>query len=145
MLTCLTKRCSMHLKQVFLRQNSSRQWPKRWSPSSIPTTVSLESRRRVGGHPLGTLTSTRPTRALLLREHFTELLRTEAAQHKSQAFQQLLRDSETAATRLEAELSFWSQHSLPIPAGLERSFRRISNNCRACHQKFRDVPLSTSR
>jgi protein tyrosine phosphatase (PTP) superfamily phosphohydrolase (DUF442 family) len=72
--------------------------------------------------------------ALLLREHFTELLRDE----RPEAFRQLLRDSETAAGKLETILRRGSG-STP---DADRLFETVTKNCTACHRTFRDVPLS---
>ncbi len=80
--------------------------------------------------------------ALLLREHFTELLRTETVRRQPPTFQQMLRVSRDAAAALESGLR-------DVPASRQRpskvvaeSFSRISLNCKACHARFRDVPLS---
>jgi len=82
--------------------------------------------------------------ALLLREHFTEMLRTEAVQQQPEKFQSLMQDSEAAALALEETLSKWmpTTEAAPPPATAVRSFERISNNCKACHTAYRDVPLS---
>jgi protein tyrosine phosphatase (PTP) superfamily phosphohydrolase (DUF442 family) len=86
-----------------------------------------------------------PHEALLLREHFTELLRTEEALEQSPEFQKMLRDSEAAAAQLEAGLRSWSDHGEPAPTVIDDSFARITNDCKACHSRFRDVPLSEKR
>jgi protein tyrosine phosphatase (PTP) superfamily phosphohydrolase (DUF442 family) len=82
-----------------------------------------------------------PHEALLLSEHFTELLRTEETLQQPARFQELLRDSEKGAQQLEAALRAWTDHSQPAPEAIESSFTRITNNCKACHHEFRDVPL----
>jgi protein tyrosine phosphatase (PTP) superfamily phosphohydrolase (DUF442 family) len=74
--------------------------------------------------------------SLLLREHFTELQRTEAVTKKPHDFQALLRDSESAAAELEAALRASERVSTP-----EALFARITANCQSCHAKYRDVPL----
>jgi hypothetical protein len=82
--------------------------------------------------------------ALLMREHFTELLRTDYVQQEPEAFKQLLRDSENAAQALEDALRKWhttsSQEEAP-PAVIDRLSARISDNCQACHVEYRNVPL----
>ncbi|QDT63063.1 protein-tyrosine phosphatase family protein [Calycomorphotria hydatis] len=81
--------------------------------------------------------------ALLMREHFTELLRTEMVRSEPEAFQKMLRDSESAALQLEAALHDWkpvSPEEVP-PALINEHAAVISKNCKACHQQFRDVPL----
>ncbi|WP_218932111.1 protein-tyrosine phosphatase family protein [Adhaeretor mobilis] len=82
--------------------------------------------------------------ALLFREHFTELLRTDYVQQKSEEFQQLMRGSEEAAQKLEDTLRQWQPtESRPAPPpALEQIFTSITADCKTCHQKFRDVPLS---
>lgn len=81
---------------------------------------------------------------LLLKEHFTELLRAESLATEPQGFQAMLRESESAATDLEAALANWNDSgaALPIPDALPASFEKIAKNCVACHTQYRDVPLS---
>lgn len=75
--------------------------------------------------------------ALLLTEQFTELLRTEVVAKESEAFKALLRDGESAAQELEASL-----RAQPLDAKRSTTaFTKITTNCQACHQTFRDVPL----
>ena len=84
-----------------------------------------------------------PHEALLLREHFTEMLRTEAVQREPAAFQALLQEGESAARELEAAFAPWKESAIgtPVPEAISASFARISKSCTACHQHFRDVPL----
>jgi hypothetical protein len=74
--------------------------------------------------------------ALLLREHFTEMLRTGAVKQQPEKFQALLRNSEAAAQELETAL----REGKPELAA--RPFDLITANCKSCHTEFRDVPLS---
>lgn len=74
--------------------------------------------------------------ALLLREHFTELLRTEAVKQQPEKFQALLRESEAAAQELEDALKAGKL------ADAKQPFDRLTTNCKSCHTAFRDVPLS---
>lgn len=80
---------------------------------------------------------------LLLREHFTEMLRTQEVQSKSEAFQQMLRDSERLSSSMEQVLS----NSPVIDSETDRiahlngTLERINDACKSCHQQFRDVPL----
>ncbi|WP_147867172.1 protein-tyrosine phosphatase family protein [Stieleria maiorica] len=84
-----------------------------------------------------------PHQALLLREHFTELLRTEATQQESDAFIQIMRHSEETARSLEKTLRRWDAAMTPQPpAALNQQLRQITSDCKSCHQRFRDVPLS---
>ncbi|HUE75026.1 MAG TPA: hypothetical protein VMP01_29430 [Pirellulaceae bacterium] len=82
-----------------------------------------------------------PHEALLLREHFTEMLRTDAVQREPEEFRDLLRDSEAAAQELEMAIGKWQQFAPPVPEAIPASFARMTNNCTTCHRKFRDVPL----
>jgi len=83
--------------------------------------------------------------ALLLREHFTELLRTEEVQSQPVEFKALLGDSEQAARELETALSnFTGAETISAQQTemLDRLTERITTNCKTCHHKFRDTPLS---
>jgi protein tyrosine phosphatase (PTP) superfamily phosphohydrolase (DUF442 family) len=85
--------------------------------------------------------------ALLLREHFTELMRTDAATviptrsvSEGAKFMEMLQASETAAQQLENALTApASEESQPQAAA---AFELVNKNCSACHKAFRDVPLS---
>lgn len=74
--------------------------------------------------------------ALLLREQFTELLRMNELPSKPEKFQQLSREGLSASQALEDALTSSSD-----AATASKLFLAISNNCKACHQTFRDVPL----
>jgi protein tyrosine phosphatase (PTP) superfamily phosphohydrolase (DUF442 family) len=78
-----------------------------------------------------------PHEALLLREHYTELLRTDDVKGRPAEFQKLLRESEVNAQRLEEALRADKQDLKHI----NRIFERVTADCTACHQTFRDVPL----
>ena len=82
--------------------------------------------------------------ALLLRELFAELLRTEEVAHQPEDFKQWLRDSEAAAIELEDALEDWhgDARSENQTARFTELAGRISANCKACHIKYRDIPLS---
>ncbi|MDB5339029.1 MAG: hypothetical protein JWN70_4648 [Planctomycetaceae bacterium] len=82
--------------------------------------------------------------ALLLREHYAELLRIEAVQQQPERFRQLLSAGETAAQELETALRAWSGPNTngPVPAAVRAAFQAVNDNCKTCHQEFRDVPLS---
>jgi hypothetical protein len=82
--------------------------------------------------------------ALLLREHFTELLRTDEVQQRPREFRQLLENSETAARELEQALRNWQAVRKPSdrpPAVLTELNDRISTNCNTCHRAYRNTPL----
>jgi protein tyrosine phosphatase (PTP) superfamily phosphohydrolase (DUF442 family) len=75
--------------------------------------------------------------ALLLREHFTELLRTSDVQQRPAAFRQLMVEGESAARALEESLQIAPRD----PAAATELLAKVSRNCQSCHQAFRDVPL----
>lgn len=82
--------------------------------------------------------------ALLLREQFTELLRTDATHQQPAAFRTFVSDSENSAAELEAELRNpppASDHE-SRPQRLSQRLAHVTKNCKSCHQQFRDVPLS---
>jgi protein tyrosine phosphatase (PTP) superfamily phosphohydrolase (DUF442 family) len=89
--------------------------------------------------------------ALLLREQFEELQRTDEVKQQPAPFAKLLAESETTAAELEA--------ALRLPAGeppgespdgedpkaraarVTVALEQLTKRCAACHQQFRDVPL----
>jgi len=85
--------------------------------------------------------------ALLLKEHYRELTRTDDAQRQPVPFRQLLTESEQTADSLESLLRAWQKagRPQPIPAKITTTFAAVSQHCAACHQKFRDVPLTEKR
>jgi protein tyrosine phosphatase (PTP) superfamily phosphohydrolase (DUF442 family) len=85
--------------------------------------------------------------ALLLKEQFEELLRTDDAKQQPAPFGALLAESESTAAELEASLRLPAGESL---VGEERTahfvrasaaLEQLTKRCAACHQQFRDVPL----
>ncbi|MFO0425795.1 MAG: hypothetical protein ACK526_04440 [Planctomyces sp.] len=87
--------------------------------------------------------------ALLLREHFTELLRSPEQNQREASYLSLLRNSEQQSEALEKSLRQWvrdDQSSAvsksPVPKEISDAFSAVSKLCLECHQKFRDVPLS---
>ncbi|MEZ6135731.1 MAG: hypothetical protein R3C53_12545 [Pirellulaceae bacterium] len=82
--------------------------------------------------------------ALLLRELFTELLRTDEVAQQPEDFRGWLKSSETAAEELEAELKTWKKAGgiAPPLIRLGELSERISADCKACHVKYRDTPLN---
>ncbi|MBC7855996.1 MAG: cytochrome c [Pirellulaceae bacterium] len=85
--------------------------------------------------------------ALLLREHFTELLRTKEIMDKPQRFQELMQEGEAAAQDLEKALKDWIAAGRPekTPDAFPKGMDRIAKNCTACHKQFRDVPLGEKK
>ncbi len=86
--------------------------------------------------------------ALLIRELYTELLRTDEVAGEAEDFRGWLHDSEVAARKLEAALQEWQADeayttpSSKPPRRVSELAERISANCKACHAKYRDTPLS---
>jgi protein tyrosine phosphatase (PTP) superfamily phosphohydrolase (DUF442 family) len=78
--------------------------------------------------------------ALILREHFTELLRTEHVKSQPEEFQQLTRTSEQAAEALEAAFNAWRPAD-PRPKSIDTAFHTLTTTCAKCHETYRDVPL----
>ena len=81
--------------------------------------------------------------ALLLREHFTELLRTPEVQKQPAEFQQLLKEAVAHSQKLEDTLRAGSQSkNKNAQQSASATFQRVTENCRVCHERFRDIPLS---
>ncbi len=85
--------------------------------------------------------------AVLLKEHFAELLRTEAVQNRPADFRLWLHQSRDAALKIEQALSQWSGASAEkiAPDVLQTCVKQIEVNCQSCHAKYRDVPETTGR
>lgn len=83
-----------------------------------------------------------PHEALLLRELFTEMLRSPEVQTEPEDFKRMLRESESAARELVSLLSSWhaSNRKIAVPEAIPRQVKRLADNCKACHERFRDVP-----
>jgi protein tyrosine phosphatase (PTP) superfamily phosphohydrolase (DUF442 family) len=81
--------------------------------------------------------------ALLLREHFTELLRSDELKQQPIEFQRLAQHAETACQHLENVVRNWkaAEPSSPPPKEIAVAFDQLSNHCASCHRRFRDVPL----
>ncbi len=98
-----------------------------------------------GWSELPTHPNTNPTHeALLLKEHFVEMLRMEHDTRGDDSYHRCLAESRDASESLEAALGAWQNDgsAAPVPAQIAASFDRITQRCAACHQKFRDIPLS---
>lgn len=85
--------------------------------------------------------------ALLLREHYTEMLRTDEVMALDARFVALMREGETFAQTLETELAAWKKAGSgeSVPSVVVESLAKLTQNCKACHQQFRDVPLSEKK
>jgi hypothetical protein len=84
--------------------------------------------------------------ALLLREHYTELLRTDDVQRHSPEFQEQMRKGEESAKALENLLGQIKQQRYPaeksdLHKSADAHLAAINQNCAVCHQKYRDIPL----
>ena len=77
--------------------------------------------------------------ALMLREHFTELLRTDEVAKQKEPFREMLRESNTAAERLERALR--GEVTVARAEEARGELAKLKRNCTACHRQFRDVPL----
>lgn len=85
--------------------------------------------------------------ALLLREHFTEMLRSETAAGRTDDFLGSLRASESAARELEQAIEAGGGATAAEKRSLaaQKAFDRVTAECKACHTTHRDVPLSQKR
>jgi cytochrome c556 len=83
--------------------------------------------------------------ALLLREHFTELLRTPEVTKSSPRYRQLFEESEKDGLALEEALRKVPADQRAESAAIRDSFERINKNCAACHKEFRDIPLKEKK
>lgn len=83
--------------------------------------------------------------ALLLKEHFTELLRRDEVRARPQRFRELMQEGQAAAEQLETALDRWDGASAGAPKEISGSYKLVSSNCTVCHKEFRDVPLSEKK
>ena len=74
--------------------------------------------------------------ALILREQFTELLRTEDVKQRPTNFRKFLKESEQAGFQLEKAL-----REPQSPQRAKQALQSIANNCKTCHEQFRNVSL----
>jgi hypothetical protein len=85
--------------------------------------------------------------ALLLREQFTEMLRTDEVLREPAEFQRLVKASESDAQRLEDVLHAWQAKKAPqpTPTAARKALDLVTAHCTACHKQYRDVPLGEKR
>ena len=94
-----------------------------------------------GWKPLASHPALEPAHeALLLREHFTEMLRLENVTRRPEGFRKLLMESESDAKSLEDTIRQKQQEPAKLRDAASDSFARISMNCTNCHRQYRDVP-----
>jgi protein tyrosine phosphatase (PTP) superfamily phosphohydrolase (DUF442 family) len=81
--------------------------------------------------------------ALLLEEHYTELLRTKDVQKRTEEFRMLLKEGEAIARQLKEQLNAktTADRSAEDRLALAQDLTRVTQNCKTCHQKFRDITL----
>jgi len=80
-----------------------------------------------------------PHVALLLREHFTELLRDESENSEDASYRRFLTESESAARDIKHNLAGGrSRDAEEMPSRLNRKMKTIEQNCKACHVRYRD-------
>ncbi len=80
--------------------------------------------------------------ALLLKEHFKEMLRMESVERETVEFRSMLEQSQTDAQTLESRLHERLTNAKLRSSELDEPFKRVSANCTACHKQYRDVPLA---
>lgn len=81
--------------------------------------------------------------ALILREHFTELLRLESIAQKPEAYRQMILESESASQSLENLLLSMASRATSHQQGAKECqalYQRVLQNCTGCHQQYRDNP-----
>jgi hypothetical protein len=79
---------------------------------------------------------------LLLREHYTELLRTEEVAQQPTEFRDMLTSGEKQLHELESALRRWvsTSQTEPYPPALDERFKDVTAGCKSCHQQYRDMP-----
>ena len=80
--------------------------------------------------------------ALLIRELYTELLRTKGVKARPDNFRSWLENSAALASELESTITAWQESGAsekPL-ARLGELKSRIKSDCKACHNTYRDVP-----
>jgi protein tyrosine phosphatase (PTP) superfamily phosphohydrolase (DUF442 family) len=80
--------------------------------------------------------------ALILQEHFTEMLRTDEAKSFPEQFNNWLRTSEASAIELHSQLKELETASpdlrQPKAIVIDAALMSIKNDCSACHRQFRN-------
>ena len=80
--------------------------------------------------------------ALMLKEHFAEILRTVPGGDSSKEFREIFRGSHEAASRLETQLNRRS-HTDETTSALSAAMTTLKKDCRRCHASYRDRPADT--
>jgi hypothetical protein len=105
----------------------------------------LKSFAEVRWQPLAQQPDLEPAHeAQLLKEHYHELARTAEAERKPKDFRALLHEAGQSSEQLERSLHSWQKtgRSASELVALSDAFMTVTKQCTACHQRFRDVPLS---
>jgi hypothetical protein len=79
--------------------------------------------------------------ALLLKEHYRELARTQDVQKLPPDFRDLLAAAEHRAGQLEISLREPDTEKTNAIGRANTIFAAVTHDCTQCHQRFRDVPL----
>ncbi len=82
--------------------------------------------------------------ALLLREHYTELLRSNDLSRQPAGFIDLVAACELEAQELEKSMSQWKdqRYARPAPDRVTKGFAAVAASCTSCHKRFRDIPIN---
>lgn len=81
--------------------------------------------------------------ALLMSEHYTEMLRTDEAKAQPEGFLDWLRSGEEGAKRLRQALESWHAKGAPspVPESVNQAFEQVNQSCVQCHVQYRNTPL----
>lgn len=79
--------------------------------------------------------------ALILREHYTELLRLQDQEQYSTEFWQDMRKSLELAEDFERA----TQAESPMAGKLNAAFLKVEQDCKLCHRTHRDIPLKEKK
>lgn len=81
--------------------------------------------------------------ALLMREHYTELLRTDEVCSKPTMFQELMHSGERGSRQLRRSLLKWQSAgaSGDVPTQVHHAFNLINQSCSQCHKLYRNTPI----
>lgn len=82
--------------------------------------------------------------ALLLREHFAEMLRMDSVAHGDAGQKQAFINALQLSQEFESGLTSWMDRGKPADerTALRTAFEKIGKNCSACHRETRDMPKS---
>lgn len=78
--------------------------------------------------------------ALLFREHYTEMLRSEAPQLKHPDFRRQLEAAESTARSLESALIAYDKQAAGASQEAASALALAAQQCKSCHAIFRDKP-----